>query len=140
MKYKYEYLLHCWGGFWNKHNVDIHKEPDFQYKWFNTKEERQIEINRLDAIQEKYKFKDGIIARSFSEGYLTRFQFVIQSIVEDNGELQIIENNLGYGFYDIEEFDEFGDIAQYMKEWKYDICANLTNNHKRLFTTLILKL
>lgn len=147
MKYKYEYLLHCWGGFWNKHNIEIHKEPKINYKWFNSKQERQKEIDRLDLLSENHSkylnsknlHNDSILVKSLSEGYLTRFQFIIQSIIEDNGEIKIIENNLGYGFYDIKEFDEFGTISDYIKKWKYDICYDLSDNHKRLFTTLILK-
>lgn len=147
MIYKYEYLLHCWGGFWNKHNIEVHKEPEENYKWFNSKEERELEIVRLRSLEKSHAeyliskglFNDSCLVMSLSEGYLTRFQFIIQSIIEDNGELQIIENNLGYGFYSIEVFDELGNISEYMKEWKYDICTNLSDKHKRLFTTLILR-
>lgn len=141
MKYKYEYLLHCWGGFWNKSNIEIHKEPDFHYKWFNTKDERQAEIDRLDKLNESLKGKltNSTIARNFSEGYLTRFEFIIQSLVKINDEIITIENNLGYGFFDIKEFDELGNCADYMKEWKYDISIDLPDNHKRLFSTLILR-
>lgn len=144
---KYEYLLHCWGGFWNDHNIVIHKEPEIPYKWFNTKEERDLEIKRLKNLeinQSKYlkdnnKINDSCIVMSLSEGYLTRYKFIIKSLIQLEDKIIEIENNLGYGFYSIEEFDELGQISDYMKEWKYDICTDLPDNHKRLYTTLILE-
>jgi len=139
--YKYEYLLHVWGGFWNDANIEIHKEPEINYKWFNTKEERQVEIDRLDAINKKYNLPNSIIAKTFSEGYLTRYEFVIESLIKFKDKIIRVENNLGYGFYSIEEFDQLGNIAEYIKEWKYDICLDedIYDNHERLYSTLILR-
>ena len=146
-EHKYEYLLKVWGGFWNQHNIDIHKESYIPYKWFNTKEERQLEINRLDSIQEQYKFKDGIIARTFSEGYLTRYEVVIESVIEFKGKQYKIENNCGFGFAN-DDLDILGNGLEYMKEFKYDIDIYRTLPHleededfkvNRLFTTVILR-
>jgi hypothetical protein len=144
--YKYEYLLHCWGGFWNKNNIKIHKEPEINYKWFNTPEDRQQEIDRLNNLKEihsqylnnKGLYNDSCIVMTLSEGYLTRFRFIIQSLCEVEGEIITIENDLGYGVYSIKEFDVLGSIADYMKEWKYDV-MELPDNHERLFSTLILR-
>ena len=147
MKYKYEYLLHRWGGFWNKHNILVHKEPDFEYKWFDTKEEREIEIlrlRRLEDLQGQYlltrnKYNDSTIAMSETEGYLTRYRFIIQAHVLVNNEIKVVENDLGYGFFSNEEFDCLGNCADYMKEWKYGISADLPDDHELLYSTLILR-
>ena len=146
-EHKYEYLLHCWGGFWNEHNIKIHKEPNFEYKWFNTKEERDQEVIRLKALAQSHgeylnskgKINDSIIAMRVSEGYLTRYQFVLQSLIMEDSKIRIIENNLGYGFYSVDEFDILGNTAEYIKVWKYEGNNDLKDNHMRLFTTLILR-
>ena len=144
---KYEYLLKCWGGFWNPLNIKIHKEPQFDYKWFDTLEERNLEINRLNHLKEVHSdylnfigtLNDSCIAMRLSEGYLTRFEFIIKSLISSNNEIIEIENNLGYGFISITEFDKLGNCADYMKEWNYDSGVDVPDNHIRLFSTLILK-
>lgn len=146
MDYKYEYMLHCWGGFWNDKNIEIHKEPNIAYKWFNTKEERDFEIARLNNLKVSHgeyltsqgMYNDSCIMISVSEGYLTRFRFILESLVVVDNKIERIERDLGYGFFSIEEFDELGNMAEYMKEWKYEI-NNLPDDHIRLYTTLILK-
>ena len=145
-EYKYEYLLHCWGGFWNEENIKIHHEPNFSYKWFNTKEERDSEISRLTDLKDKHGeyltsrgfFNDSCIVMYCTQGYLTRFEFILDSLVVVDNEIKRIERNLGYGFFSIEEFDELGNMADYMKEWKYET-NNLPDDHIRLYTTLILR-
>ncbi len=141
---KYEYLLKVWGGFWNEHNYNVHKEPEVMYRWFNSKEERQKELNRLLKIANELKTKDAIIANSFYEGYLTRFEVVLQSHILYEGHIHIIENNLGYGFGMDADFDILGDNYSYMKEWKFDIMGNTEvipdlDKAERLFTTVILR-
>ena len=136
MKTEYEYLLHTWGGFYNEENIKIHKEPDIPYKWFYTLRERDNEVKRLKDLAKPY---NNTIMMSFSEGYLTRFEFILQSHIIENNNLKIIENNLGYGFFSKEELDITGQCSEYMKKWKYDITANISENHTRLYTTLILK-
>jgi hypothetical protein len=147
MEVKYEYLLKTWGGFWNKHNIEIHKEPEIHNRWFDTKEDRNTEIERLKLLEKthgeylnsKGKINDSCIVMSLSEGLLTRYKFVIQSHVKVDDKIKVVENNLGYGFFDVKELDELGVCADYMKEWKWDICADLPDNAQRLYTTLLLR-
>lgn len=134
---KYEYLLHVWGGFWNAGNIAIHGDKDVPYRWFATANERQAEIERLDNLCQSLGTFDAAIARRMSEGYLTRYEFVIQSIVNENGNFVIVENNLGYGFYSDDELGETGAEAEYMKEWKWDV--GYDGEGERIFTTLILR-
>lgn len=142
MKTKYEYLLHVWGGFWNKHNIAVHGDPDVPYRWFDTKEARDAEIARLEALNKTLNSFDAVIAHAKSEGYLTRFQQVLVTHVLISGELQIIENNLGFGFYSDAELKEENENIQYMKDWKWGISADIPDEAEVevLFTTLILRL
>jgi hypothetical protein len=119
---KYEYLLHQWGGFWNPLNLEIHKEPNVEYKWFNTKEKRQIEINRLEEIRSKLGTWDACIVTSLEEGYLTRYKFIIKSLIIYKGQIREIVNDLGYGFASSpEKLDILLNNFDYMKEYKWDI-------------------
>lgn len=149
MKAKYEYLLHCWGGFWNSHNAEVHKEPDFKFKWFDSKEERDAEMTRLREIKDSHgeflvsqgKFNDSCIVMATREGYLTRHEHIIQSIIQlPDGEIITIENNLGYGFWSDEELGVIGDGANYFKEWKYEGMNDIPDDAIRLFSTVILRL
>lgn len=138
MKAKYEYLLHVWGGFWNPWNIAIHNEPHIEYQWFDTKEARQAEIDRLDKLKEQLETWDACIARTLSEGYLTRYRQVIYSLVKVGDEIIEVENDLGYGFYSDEEIKEI-DCFDYFKEYKWDMCADLPEDAQPLVTTVILR-
>jgi hypothetical protein len=145
---KYEYLLTTWGGFWNPGNIEIHGEPKVHDRWFDTREARDAEATRLQDLAERHgryllslgRFNDSVIAGRLSEGYLTRHEFVIQSHVKVGEEIRIIENNLGFGFWSHDEFDELGEVADYMKEWRYDLGNDLPDDAERLYSTLILRL
>jgi hypothetical protein len=76
---------------------------------------------------------------SLSEGYLTKYEFIIQTHPKVGKKIKVVENNLGYGFFSAEELDELGQNADYMKEYKYDIEGKLPDKHTRLFTTLLLR-
>ena len=145
MKYKYEYLLRCWGGFWNEHNMKIHKEPNFEYKWFETEKDRDLEIRRLKNLEKSHgeylkslnQINDSCIVMSLTEGYLTRYQHIIEATVLNKGEIIKIQNNLGYGFFSDKEL--LTRDYDYMLDWKYGITSNLEDDHKLLHSTLILK-
>lgn len=134
---KYEYLLHVWGGFWNAGNIAIHGDLDVPYRWFDSKSDRQAEIDRLDELCNSLGTFDACIAKRLTEGFLTRKEFVIQSFVKDNGNLVIVENNLGYGFWSDDEFETEDSHIQYMKDWKWDV--GYDGDGQRIFTTLILR-
>ena len=52
IKYKYLYLLHTWGGFYNKEHKDKHKETEGYY-YFDTKEERSQYLEKLKDIEKE---------------------------------------------------------------------------------------
>lgn len=142
---KYEYYVHFWGQlmyFLENTNTDFRVPPADQ--WFDTKEERDVELDRMNKISDELKL---ILCNRTSEGYLTRYEHVIESIVEYNGKIYKVENNLGYGFYNDQELCPIGQYADYMKEWKWNIRDQLSNLLKentydtvnRLYTTLILR-
>ena len=143
---KYEYMLHIWGGFFNEHNVEIHKEQPWNYKWFDSKEDRQLEIDRLNKLKDSCKTPDSCLVIVKEEGYLTRYKVIIKSIVEYKGRLYNITNDLGYGFYN-SEIDELGEVFSYIKEWKWDIdiynqipgLDDADKEVKRLFTTVVIE-
>jgi hypothetical protein len=134
MKAKYEYLLCVWGGFWNPWNKAIHNEPETPYRWFDTKEERDAELDRLRRIAKELGTLDACIANRCSEGYLTRYQHVVYALVKDGDSIIETENNLGYGFFSDEEMYE-RDYGYWLDE-KWD---SPDDEAKLLFSTLILK-
>lgn len=145
--FKYEYLLKAWGGFWNDHNIEVHGEPEKEYYWFNTAKERdkeELRLRKLCSSHSLYLMKnnlpnDSVIVFAKSEGYLTRYRFIIQAIVKVDNKLLTVENDLGYGFWTDNELDALGVRANYMKEYKYDVCTDLPDDHELIFSTLILR-
>lgn len=134
---KYEYLLHVWGGFWNSGNIAIHGDLDISYRWFDTKSDRQAEIDRLDSLCNSLGTFDACISKHLTEGFLTRKEFIIQSFVKENGKLIIVENNLGYGFWSDSELEDDDSSVQYMKDWKWDV--GYDGDGQKIFSTLILR-
>lgn len=47
---KYEYLLHTWGGFYNKEHQDKHGEVK-GYHYFDTEQERSDYLAKLRKIE-----------------------------------------------------------------------------------------
>lgn len=139
MTYKYEYLLHVWGGFWNPWNKEIHNEPETEYLWFDTAEERQAELDRLRKIASELGTWDACIAHSMSEGYLTRYRHILHSLVMVDGQIIEVENDLGYGFFTQSDIEEDASSIQYFKDEKWDMRNDLPDNAERLFTTLIMR-
>lgn len=143
---KYEYLLKVWGGFFNKHNIYLHKIKKFEYLWFDSKEEREIVLNSLQGIAKNINdyhksqghVQDCCLVHHKSEGYLTRRKQVIKAICLDKSKLVETRNNLGYGFYSDKELSK-PESVDYMKEYKYDIYGDLDDNHILLYSELILE-
>ena len=48
---KYEYMLHTWGGFYNKEYRDVHGYAPGYY-WFETADERKSYVETLKFIEE----------------------------------------------------------------------------------------
>jgi len=135
---KYEYMLHTWGGFWNAHNIKVHGEPDVPYKWFDTKEERDNERQRLNKLAEKHGTIDSCIAQSVQEGYFTRYRHIIQTIGKSGDQLITIEKDLGYGFFSDADLKEEDSGTEYFKEWKWSN-GEEPDDFVKLFSTVILR-
>lgn len=141
MKAKYEYLLHVWGGFWNEWNVAVHGDQYVPYRWFDTAEERQMELDRLRGLANQLGTFDAVIVHSFSEGYLTRQKHVLYSCVKIGDVIMGVENDLGYGFFSREDLldNTPGNMIDYFLRTRWDQCVTLPDDAELLFSTLILK-
>ena len=79
---KYEYLLHTWGGFYNKEHQDKHGEVE-GYHYFDTKQERNEYLAKLRKI-EKDLNATYLVAEE-SEGYNTRTITTLHRVVKWEG-------------------------------------------------------
>lgn len=91
---KYEYLLHTWGGFYNKKYADIHKEKP-GYFFFNTAAERNLELNRLQLIEKQLDAHH--LAHILYEGTFVRYNTVAKMIFVYNSKKYPYEYDFGYG-------------------------------------------
>jgi len=80
---KYEYYLHTWGGFYNDEHVTKHGITEKGDFWFDTKEEREIFLKRLQDAEKKYNAR--MLAFYEAEGYDIREHPIIHRIVEYKG-------------------------------------------------------
>lgn len=81
---KYEYFVHTWGGFYNEHNKEVHKQEEGS-KWFNTKEERDKYIDNLYKLCDSLNTPDACLAKVVAEGYNTRELPTCHRVVEYEG-------------------------------------------------------
>jgi hypothetical protein len=76
---KYEYLLHTWGGFYNKCYQEKHGEvPGYHY--FDTKEERNAYLEKLKKIE--IELSASHLATTLSEGYNTREVTTLHRVIK----------------------------------------------------------
>jgi hypothetical protein len=94
---KYEYMLQTWGGFYNKEFKDLHHEIE-GYKWFDTVQDRDLEITRLKNIEITLNAR--YLAISLEEGYHTRIETICHRVVRFKNSNNNIysELNMGYGY------------------------------------------
>lgn len=133
---KYEYYLYTWGGFYNDVHVAKHGEKDESIPlFFDTAEERQKEIDRLEALAEKHNAK--MLMTHIDEGYHVRTPIVLNRVVEYKGKRYHtqrdmnplrgefntakyhLENKWYPGFNDYplgEDFDDYGNVSL-IQEW-----------------------
>ena len=96
MDKKYEYMIHIWGGMFNKDAYpSITKDLGITegYYYFDTKEERQA---FKDKITEEYRSQG--FASDSQEGYLTHKQTVFVGTFEYEGKQYILHENFGYEY------------------------------------------
>jgi hypothetical protein len=90
-----EYLLHIWGGFFNKeHRVKHGKKPG--YYWFTSPEARESFFRELQEIEERLDAR--FLARSDYDGPLVRKRTIAQMIFIYKGTKYPFEYDFGYGY------------------------------------------
>ena len=79
---KYEYLLHTWGGFYNKYYQEKHGEvPGYHY--FDSKEERDEYLEKLKKIE--IELSAFHLVTILSEGYNTREVTTLHRVIKYEG-------------------------------------------------------
>ena len=132
---KYEYMLHTWGGFYNKEFKRVHKyEPGYFY--FDSKKERDEYLSKLKKVEESLNARS--LAVDVEEGYHLRDgEIVAHRVCKYNGEARHttrsfppgypyaiavyhIENKWYPGFNDYpfgEDFDYERNKVTIIQEW-----------------------
>lgn len=129
---KYEYLLHTWGGFYNKEHQHSEKSG---YHYFDTEKERADYLKKLKALEEKLNAR--LLATTLSEGYNTRTITILHRVVKWEGKEYYsnyemspnypydvakyhLENKWYPGFNDYplgEDFDYDNNEVETIQEW-----------------------
>lgn len=84
---KYEYRLYTWGGFYNKHNRDVHNEPSGAH-YFSTLEERQDYKYKLLSYSQTLLDlgnNDSHLVFDESEGYNCRTPVTLHRVIKFKG-------------------------------------------------------
>jgi len=81
-KIKYEYLLHTWGGFYNKQFKHIHKQES-GYHYFDTKEAREEYLNQLKIFEKDLDAR--VLMSVLTEGYNTRVMTTLHRVIKVEG-------------------------------------------------------
>ncbi len=116
---KYEWVLQTWGGFYNKHYQEQHKEVP-GYQWFETEAQLIKEVDRLRRLERDYREQDRVtgttstccLVTDVNEGYDTRLMTTLNVIVQYRGKTWHITRDMGYGYPT--------SAAEYHMEWKWD--------------------
>jgi hypothetical protein len=74
---KYEYMLHTWGGFYNKEHQEKHGYRE-GYFWFDTKEAREAYISELKEVEQR--LKAFCLAMSTEEGEHVRYRTIAKMV------------------------------------------------------------
>ena len=79
---KYEYLLHTWGGFYNKYYQEKHGEVS-GYHYFDSKEERDEYLEKLKKIE--IELSAFHLVTILSEGYNAREVTTLHRVIKYEG-------------------------------------------------------
>lgn len=92
---KYEYMLHTWGGFYNKeHQVKHGYTPG--YRWFDTAEERSEYVSELKEIEQKFNARH--LAISTEEGTHTRMKTIAKMVFVHQGKEYPCQYDFGFAY------------------------------------------
>ncbi len=107
-KFKYEYLLNTWGGFYKKEYRKLHgMRPGYHY--FNTENERKSYLLTLKEIEKKLNARH--LATTLSEGYNCGVITTLHRIIN-------FDNKEHYSKYKMSPNYPY-DAAQYYLTWKW---------------------
>jgi hypothetical protein len=112
----YEYMLHTWGGFYNKEHQEKHGELP-GYEWFPTAAARQKRIDELKSISDKLNART--LATNTEEGHHTRFRTVAKMDLVYQDKTYPIEYDFGFAYP-----EESADFMFY--EGNYSCDCNLS--------------
>jgi hypothetical protein len=99
---KYEYLLHTWGGFYNKEHQDKHGEVE-GYHYFDTKQDRSDYLAKLRKIETELN-AIRLVAQE-SEGYNTRTVTTLHRVIKWKGEEYYTKYELSPNYpYDVAKY------------------------------------
>lgn len=103
---RYQYMLHTWGGFYNKQHNHTYKPG---YYRFSTPEMRQAVIDELTATSDRLKARMLVI--QCSEGYTCDTPTVLHRVIEYNGDRYYTTYDMGANYT--------YDAARYHLEYKW---------------------
>lgn len=92
---KYEYMLHTWGGFYNKENYKKHGKKD-GYFFFNTMDELQKYLNELKYIEKR--LSAFMLATNIVEGKHVRYKTIAKMKMNYKGKIYDYEHDFGYAY------------------------------------------
>jgi len=89
---KYEYLLHTWGGFYNKEHQEKHGETS-GYHYFDTEQPRDEYLAKLRKIEKELNANTLVVRES--EGYNVRIITMLHRVVRWDDKEYYTEYKLG---------------------------------------------
>lgn len=92
---KYEYMLHTWGGFYNKEHQEKHGYKE-GYFWFDTKEAREAYISELKVAEEKMNVR--MLAISTEEGKYVRYRTIAKMVFVYQGKEYPYKCDFGFAY------------------------------------------
>lgn len=92
---KYQYHVYTWGGFYNEEYQKVHRQERGDH-WFDTMEERQIFIEKLQSIEKLLKANHLCFVES--EGYTCNIHTELHRVTEWDGKRYYTKNDLGINF------------------------------------------
>jgi hypothetical protein len=92
---KYEYMLHTWGGFYNKEHQEKHGYKK-GYFGFDTKEAREAYISELKEVEQR--LKAFCLAISTEEGEHVRYRTIAKIVFVYQGKEYPYEYDFGFAY------------------------------------------
>jgi hypothetical protein len=95
---KYEYMLHTWGGFYNKKHQVKHGYTE-GYRWFDTKGDRDKYIAELREVARTMQgLGANTLAISTAEGTHTRYKTIAKMVFVYQAHEYVYEYDFGFAY------------------------------------------